>query len=495
MPGPTIVWLRQDLRLADNPALHEAADGPVLPVFILDETTPHPPGGASRWWLHHSLKALAQSLAALGSRLLLFRGAPARVLDALIAETGARAVYWNRRYEPAAQACDANIKANLRARGLDVRSFNAALLHEPWAVTTAQNTPYKIFSPFYRACLERPVGACVPAPRRLLAPTAWPEGVTLESLRLLPRRPDWSIGLRETWQPGETTAQRLLSTFLAQRAPEYADARNHPGKAGTSTLSPHLHWGEIGPRQIWHAVMAAEANNALATSGGRAFLRELGWRDFNYSLLHSFPTLPEQPLNPRFASFPWHRDSAYLRAWQKGQTGIPLVDAGMRELWHTGYMHNRVRMVVGSFLVKHLLQPWQDGQSWFWDTLVDADLANNAASWQWIAGCGADAAPYFRVFNPVLQGEKFDTDGIYVRRWVPEIAGLPDKLLHRPWDAPDFVLRQAGIQLGLDYPRPIVDLAVGRNRALAAYKTINGQSENEVMMQMELHGRAGGGRA
>lgn len=496
--APVIIWLRQDLRLADNPALCEATGRPVIPLFIWDETAPHPPGAASRWWLYHSLTALAAALQKRGSRLVVRRGIAAEQLNAVIAESGAEAVYWNRCYEPAARARDTAIKAALTARGLDVRSFKANLLHEPWEVSTGQGKPYKVFTPYYRACLEKSVGAPLPTPTQWACPHRWPVSDCLNEWPLRPQKPDWAGGLRATWQPGEAGAHDRLGRFIDQAVTGYADHRNIPGLPGTSMLSPHLHWGEISPRQIWHAVKLAETANPRLASGSAAFLREVGWRDFSFNLLYHFPDLPTQPFNPTFAGFPWSEDARLLRAWQRGQTGIPLVDAGMRELWHTGYMHNRVRMVVGSFLVKHLLQPWQAGEAWFWDTLVDADLANNAASWQWIAGCGADAAPYFRVFNPVLQGEKFDSEGIYVRRWVPELAGLPNKFLHQPWSSPDFVLRQANVKLGLDYPRPIIDLNIGRDRALAAYKIITGRNnegvENDMSLFKHAEPLAGGAR-
>ncbi len=465
--APVIVWFRQDL-------LSAAQGQAVIPVYILDDAADWPLGAASRWWLHHSLAALDADLQAIGSRLILRRGPAAAQLDALVRETGATAIYWNRCYEPAARIRDTALKASLPAR-----SFNASLLFEPWQIVTGQGQPFKVFSPFYRACLASPPPPPPhPAPNYLPAPSRWPTSDILARWDLLPSKPDWAGGLRATWTPGEHGAQQRFGAFLERGGlGRYKDGRDFPGQPNTSMLSPHLHWGEISPRQIWHAVRQIELSDPEQASGAAHYLRELGWREFSYHLLHQFPDLPHKPLATRFADFPWQNNPAALQAWQRGQTGVPLVDAGMRELWHTGYMHNRVRMVVGSFLVKHLLLHWQHGEKWFWDTLVDADLANNAASWQWIAGCGADAAPYFRVFNPTLQGEKFDPEGIYIRQWVPEIGRLPNQFIHKPWEAPELILRQCAIQLNSNYPRPIIDLAVGRNRALAAYHAISQPSE------------------
>lgn len=472
---PTLVWFRQDLRLNDNPALHMAAEtGPVIPVYILDtdQDDPWPMGGASRWWLHASLESLAADLARLGAPLLLRRGPAAAVLRQLVAETGAGAVHWNDCYEPRAIARDRTLKADLTARGVAVRSFNAALLAEPWTVRTGDGGPYKVFTPFWRRLSGDLAAAAAPLPPPAslrAAPAAIAGAITGEHLadwRLLPTTPDWADGLRESWTPGESGAAAALDRFLRDAAADYAQARDLPGRRGTSRLSPHLHFGEISPRQIW----AATAGRA--DDGTTAFRRELGWREFAHHLLFHFPDMPTTPLAPRFAHFPWTDAPDALTAWQRGRTGYPIVDAGMRELWATGWMHNRVRMIVGSFLVKHLLLPWQAGAAWFWDTLVDADLANNSIGWQWIAGCGADAAPYFRVFNPVLQGRKFDTDGHYVRRWVPELADLPDSVLHAPWEASPLILAAAGVTLGRSYPHPIVDHAWARDRALAAFASL-----------------------
>jgi deoxyribodipyrimidine photo-lyase len=470
-PSPAIVWFRQDLRLGDNPALTAAAASgrPVLALFVLDDAAAGAwkPGGASRWWLHHSLAALAASLRRLGIPLTLKRGSAAAELPRFAAETGAGAVYWSRCYEPFAIRRDTAIKAALVEAGLTVESFSASLVAEPWTLKTQGGGPFKVFTPFWRVLRERPPERPHPVPTPA-STVAGPEGERLEDWRLLPTRPDWAGGLRDSWTPGEDGAQAALKRFIDDALDAYARDRDRPGTTGVSRLSPHLHWGEISVRQVWHAVEAKSGPD------GEPYLRELGWRDFAYHLLWQFPDLPEQPFTTRFADFPWRDDKTALRAWQRGMTGYPLVDAGMRELWQTGWMHNRARLVVGSFLVKHLLLPWQAGEAWFWDTLVDADLAANAMNWQWVTGSGADAAPYFRIFNPVLQGEKFDPDGRYVRRFVPEIARLPDKWLHKPWMAPDAVLSQAGVTLGRTYPRPIVEHDSARKRALAAFAAISG---------------------
>ena len=468
---PIIVWLRQDLRLADNPALREAVatGAPVVVAHVLDDEGAGAwrRGGASRWWLHHSLAALERDLHARGGRMVLRRGRADAQIDALVAETGAVGVYWNRCYEPAIRARDEAIKAGLEARGIQARSFNASLLFEPWTVATQGGQPFKVYTPFAKACRAAPEPpAPLPAPASIPAPARLPAGLALDALDLLPRKPDWAGGLRATWQPGEAGAQARLARFLDAAIEGYKQDRNRPDMEATSRLSAHLHFGEISPRQLWHAARTRPGG------GAEHFVSELLWREFAYHLLFHFPDLPERNWRPAFDAFPWADDAAGLEAWQRGRTGFPIVDAGMRELWQTGWMHNRVRMIVGSFLVKDLMLPWQRGEAWFWDTLVDADLANNAASWQWVAGCGADAAPYFRVFNPMLQGEKFDPAGDYVRRFVPELARMPAQFIHRPWEADAATLRAAGVDLGRSYPRPIVDHGQARDRALAAFASL-----------------------
>ncbi len=468
-----IVWFRQDLRLADNPALTAAvrSGAPLVALYALDDDAPGAwrLGSASRWWLHHSLQNLAADLARIGGRLLLRRGGAEFALEQLVEETGAGAVYWNRIYEPWAMRRDAEIKARLKGRGLHVESFNGALLFEPSQLRNKSGAPFKVFTPFWRACLAAPPPEPpLPAPQHVTQGPAV-DSERLEDWRLLPTKPDWAGGLRDAWTPGEAGAQARLREFAAQGAADYGDRRNDLADAeGVSRLSPHLRFGEISPRQVWHEVARRAGDK------GASYLRQLGWREFSYGLLVANPDLPEQGLDRAFDAFPWRDDAAGLAAWRKGETGYPVVDAGMRELWRSGYMHNRARMIVASFLIKDLLIPWQEGERWFWDTLVDADLANNAAGWQWVAGCGADAAPYFRVFNPVLQGEKFDPDGAYVRRHVPELAKLDAKYIHRPWEAPAGVLAMAGVRLGETYPRPIVDHAKARERALAAYAQLRG---------------------
>jgi len=466
--APLIVWFRQDLRIADNPALQAAAKTgrPLLPVYIFDDVATPPMGGASRWWLHGSLQSLEAGLGKLGLTLILRRGNPMRQLDRLIAQTSATGVFWNRRYEPTAIASENSIRAHLNRRGIEAESFNSALLFEPWELKTKTGGPFRVFTPFWKAAIRHSPQA--PSAARI-KPHPFRHRIASDDLaawHLRPRTPDWAEGLRETWQPGEAGARARWRSFMDRTIRAYHTKRDLPGIAGTSRLSPHLHFGEISPRQLWASCAMAEPSAGIAS-----FQRELIWREFCYHLLYHFPKMPHAPLRPEYASFPWKVDRKILRAWQQGGTGYPIVDAGMRELWRTGWMHNRVRMIVASFLVKHLLQPWQAGAAWFWDTLVDADKANNSANWQWVAGCGMDAAPYFRVFNPILQGRKFDADGAYVRRWVPELAALPDQYIHAPWEAPRATLHFAKVRLNKTYPARIVDHEAGRKRALAAFKT------------------------
>jgi deoxyribodipyrimidine photo-lyase len=477
---PSLLWFRQDLRLQDNPALLAAVarGAAVIPVYILDDAGEGRwvAGGAARWWLHHSLGALDAALRERGSRLIVARGDASEVLRELVRSTGAGALFWNRRYEPAVMARDAKLKAEFAAAGLEVKSSNAALLHEPHTIANKQGKPFQVFTPFWRHCLTLPTSPPVKSGAVALpAPDRWPRSLALGDLGLLPTR-RWDAGFAAQWEPGEAGAARRLKTFVAGAMADYADTRNLPDRDGTSMLSPWLHTGELSPRQVWAAVENASRSSGVfpPNNGARVFLSEVGWREFAHHLLYHFPYTPERPLREEFGRFPWADDpgGVKLRAWQRGQTGYPMVDAGMRQLWQVGWMHNRVRMVAGSFLVKHLRLPWTHGAAWFWDTLVDADLASNTLGWQWTAGCGADAAPYFRIFAPVLQGVKFDGNGDYVRRWVPELARLPAEHIHAPWEAPPDVLAAAGVRLGETYPRPIVDHTRARNAALAALKEL-----------------------
>ncbi len=463
-------WVRRDLRMDDNPALQAAcAHGTVIPLYIHapEEEGAAAPGAASRWWLHHSLMALDQGLRALGARLIVRAGRTEDVLSSVLQETGAEAVYWNRQYAPSQLARDAAIKAAVRARGVRVCSFNGALLFEPWDILR-QGKPYRVFTPFWTACQSKGIEqTTLAASTRLPSlPEAW-QGLPITDLGLLPGIP-WDAGFSGCWTPGEAGAWRQLERFLAHGLGHYKTARDRPGEEGTSRLSAHLHFGELSPRQIVRAVLQDLGGTPHADA--LHFFSELGWREFAHHLLYHFPYTVEQPLNPRWSAFPWPEvDERLWRAWSTGQTGIPLVDAGMRELWQTGWMHNRVRMNAASLLVKNMLIPWQRGEQWFRNTLVDADLANNVLGWQWTAGCGADAAPYFRIFNPVLQGERFDAQGAYVRRWVLELASVPNRWLHRPWAAPPEILSAAGVTLGTHYPQPIVDLGQSRAQALRVF--------------------------
>jgi len=458
-----IAWFRRDLRLADNPALSAACERArhvvALYVHAPEEDGEWAPGGASRWWLHQSLVRLDESLRARGGSLTIRRGGSLATLLAVARETGATQVYWNRLYDPARVAEDTRIKGALREAGLHCESFNAALLHEPWEVRTGQGDPYRVFTPFWKTCAARldALPRPLPAPPAITAPAPPVTSLRLDDLELRPRI-RWDAGLHEAWTPGESGALAQLESFAAGAMAAYAEGRNRPDRPETSRLSPYLHFGEIGPRQCLAAARNAVAERPSSQGSADSFVRELGWREFAHHLLHHFPQTPTTPLDGRF--------------WQRGRTGYPIVDAGMRELWHTGWMHNRVRMIAASLFTKNLRQPWLKGAQWFWDTLVDADLANNTLGWQWTAGCGADAAPYFRIFNPMLQTERFDPQRAYVRRWLPELARLPDRWVHCPWEAPQGVLADAGVDLGRTYPRPIVDFRASREAALAAYGSI-----------------------
>ena len=460
----TIHWFRQDLRLQDNPSLTEAAqEGQILPIYILDDVqeNPHAMGSASRLWLHHSLKALDQSL---GNTLSIYKGNPLEIFKDLQERHTIQSVHWNRCYEPWCIERDTKIKDFLKSQNIDVMSHNGSLLWEPWEVLKKDKTPYKVFTPFYRnGCLS------AESPRKPLdAPIIKTlkdsRSLTLRDLELLPDQ-DWGGNLMTHWNPGESGAQACLDSFIDERLHHYKRGRDYPADSCTSRLSPHLHFGEISPNQAWYGAQMQEPDHNLDH-----FLSELGWREFAHSLLYHFPTFPEKNFQKKFDGFPWEENDRFLKCWQQGQTGYPIVDAGMRELWQTGYMHNRVRMIVGSFLVKNLLLHWHHGAPWFWDCLLDADLANNSAGWQWIAGSGADAAPYFRIFNPITQGQKFDPEGAYTKRFVPELKSMPLKYLFNPFDAPESVLQDAGVDIGNTYPAPIVDIKASREKALMAFK-------------------------
>lgn len=468
-----ICWFRQDLRLADNPALMRASGhDKVLPIYILDDISSgdYAMGGASRLWLHYSLQSLNQSI---GQHLSIYRGDARLIIHALLERFDVEAIYWNRCYEPWRLERDSSIKAHLKSIGVYVETFNASLLWEPWNIKKDDGSIYKVFTPFYRkGCMH------AEAPR---FPLAKPEGVRyvrdqsqegIDSLDLLPKE-RWGETVKDHWNMGEYDAHLCLKSFFKEGIYDYKEGRNFPAKPFVSQLSPRLHFGEVSPNQVWYSVRELGSDKNIDH-----FCSELGWREFSYSQLYHNPHLPVENLQSKFDDFPWVENASYLQAWQKGNTGIPMVDAGMRQLWNTGYMHNRVRMIVGSFLVKNLRLHWHHGERWFWDTLLDADLASNSASWQWVAGCGADAAPYFRIFNPVTQGQKFDPDGHYIRQYVPEIASLPNKYLYSPWEASDAILRDAGVELGATYPLPIIDLKQSRESALEAFQSLK-KADNE----------------
>ncbi|MXN64297.1 deoxyribodipyrimidine photo-lyase [Stappia sp. GBMRC 2046] len=476
--GATVIWFRDDLRIADNPSVCKAAEigYPALACFILEDCDAKLGryGGATKWWLYHSLSRLREALTELGVPLVVRKGDAASELMQIVKETGASTVLWNRRYDPAGIETDKAVKSALKDEGIAVESFNANLLTEPWEIETSSGGPFRVYTPFWRALRQRgEPPAPTPAIRKLAGLNDPPESLSIDDLALLPRKPDWAGGLRETWTPGEAGAQARMRDFLESTFERYAAERDLPGSSATSMISPHLRFGEISPRQIWHAACHHAAREGIADKPLEKFLSELAWREFSYHLLFHFPSLPGENYQSKFDCFPWKDDDAAFGAWSMGRTGYPIVDAGMRELWHTGYMHNRVRMVVASFLIKHLMIDWRKGAAWFRDTLVDADIANNSASWQWVAGCGADAAPYFRIFNPITQGEKFDADGVYTRRWVPELSSLPNEYLFRPFDAPQNVLKKAGVELGETYPHPLVDHSKARVRALDAFHSLS----------------------
>ncbi|MEP4433676.1 MAG: deoxyribodipyrimidine photo-lyase, partial [Hyphomicrobiales bacterium] len=451
------------------PALTAAVmrGNPIICIYILEESE-RKRGGASEWWLHQSLSSLEKSLAEIGGTLVLRSGAAGHILDCIISETSADHVFWNRRYDADGMGTDKNLKLSLRAQSVDVSSFKANVLFEPWEIEKNSGGFYKVYTPYKRACLAKGVARGPLAAPDKITSAKTTKSETLDTWKLTPTEPNWAKPIAQSWEPGETGAVEKLVRFLHEGGIDgYTVNRNMPALDGTSQLSPHLAFGEISPYQIWSAATAPDVD---APSGDlETFLSEILWREFSYQLLYFNPQLASENFQARFDAFPWQKNDALLRKWQTGQTGYPIVDAGMRQLWQTGWMHNRVRMIVGSFLVKHLLLDWRHGEKWFWDTLVDADPASNAASWQWIAGSGADAAPYFRVFNPMTQGDKFDKSGDYVRKFVPELKDLPNKHLNSPWEAPECVLQSAGVELGKTYPKPIVDHATARKKALSAF--------------------------
>ncbi len=465
--SPVIIWFRRDLRLADNPALHKAVESgkPLILLYVKESNAGRDHGGASKVWLHHSLTALTQDIESKGGQFILRAGEAATLLDEIIEQTGADEIHWNRRYEGWAREIDAAIKTHLKSRGLKVESHKANLLIEPWEVATKTGGFYKVFTPFWRAAKTVfTVDEPLPAPKTLSCVAGNLGSDDLEDWTLLPTHPDWASKMLMLHRPGEAGAAERLASFLDGPVEHYAEQRDRPDdESGTSKLSPHLAFGEISPRQIW----TVTKNNYYVSD---KFLTEIGWREFSYTLLFYNPKLASENYKPDFDKFEWAPDAEKTEAWRRGKTGYPFVDAGMRELWQTGWQHNRVRMVCASFLIKHLLTDWRVGEDWYWDTLLEADPASNAASWQWVAGSGADASPYFRIFNPFSQGEKFDKNGDYVRKYVPELKNLPNKYLNQPWTAPKDVLEKAGVKLGETYPKPIVDHKEARELALGAYK-------------------------
>ena len=469
-----LLWFRQDLRISDHPALHSALSNSasVLPLYIYDESQggEWALGGASAWWLHHSLHALDGKIMQSGGRLLLRRGDTASVLKEICETYSIDTIHCSRRYEPWAALQEVELYQTLAGSGLTLKRFPGSLLHEPGSVLTQGGTPFKVFTPFWRACKQKPVSQPVAVNEyRWISVSA---GDNLEAWQLTPRQPNWAASWNRLWTPGEDAAQSKLATFLDSTVNEYADGRDIPNLECTSRLSPHLHFGELSPRQVFAMCEQARVHGSVEEHSLAKFQAEVGWREFCYHLLHFFEHITNDNFKPQFKHFPWTYSEEYFSAWKLGQTGYPIVDAGMRELWSTGFMHNRVRMVVASFLCKHLRTHWIHGARWFWDTLLDADLASNSCSWQWVSGSGADAAPYFRIFNPIAQGEKFDPTGAYVRRWVPELAQMPEKFLHRPWEAPEDVRSVAGLKLGIDYPNPIVNHQEARLLALDAYRSL-----------------------
>ena len=472
--SPVIVWFRKDLRLKDNPALHSALleNKEIIPVFIWDpdEGGQWSPGAASRWWLHHALVSLMQDIRKLGGKLILAKGKAANLIPQIAREHGVIKVLYGRAYDPHGLSTQEKVEEALDKVCIDTESFNTSLLQEPWETKNGTGKPFQVFTPYWRK--SRPIIYREPACydlRKLSFLSLPTPNQTVDDLQLLPNFP-WYEKLGEHWVVSETAAHKQLERTVNDVTHSYSTRRNNPSVDGTSRLSPYLAWGMVSPRQICKNVLQAE--NEGCHRGENKFLVEIGWREFSYHLLYHYPTIPDKPLRPKYAAFPWLNDEENLHCWQYGKTGYPMVDAGMRQLYETGWMHNRVRMIVASFLVKHLLISWTEGARWFWDTLVDADLASNTQGWQWAAGCGADAAPYFRIFNPITQGEKFDARGIYAKKWISSIQNLPSKWVFKPWEAPADTLKECGVDLGVNYPKPCVNHSEGRARALDALASL-----------------------
>jgi deoxyribodipyrimidine photo-lyase len=475
----TLVWFRKDLRMHDNQALWEASQkGVVIPVFIWDEEveTEKSASEASYWWLHHSLLSLQNDFKKYDVPFTIRKGHSLQVLLQLLHETGADSVYFNELYEPLLSARDKSITLKLKSLNVEVQTYHSQLLFHPDNITNQNGDPYKIFTPYWKRSLKESLSRPMPYPVTMKPNDQQLDSLLVNELDLLPSV-RWDEKFHHYWTPGENGAISAWKKFVAEKLSRYADERDYPALATSSNLSAHLAWGEISPKAIWYAAdkLLHESNHELMEAQIEAFKRQLVWREFGYHQLIHFPTITHQPLREEFLEFPWMDDKVAFQKWKQGLTGYPLIDAGMRELWETGKIHNRVRMIVASFLVKQLMIPWTKGAKWFQATLVDFDVANNAMGWQWTAGCGLDCAPYFRIFNPIIQSEKFDKNGDYIRRWLPELADLPSPYIHRPWEATASILEAANVVLGENYPTKIVEHDFARKRALAAYDIIKQQ--------------------
>ncbi|KIL50103.1 deoxyribodipyrimidine photo-lyase [Jeotgalibacillus alimentarius] len=460
-----IVWIRKDLRLHDNPGLyHTAETGKVLPVYIFDEDDKI--GSAQKWFLHHALESFQKRLKSAGSELLILSGKPSEILPDIVEKYEADSIHWNRQYEPAVFNRDREIGESLHKNGISVNTYEGRLLLPPWDVKKNNGDPYKVFTPFYKALQKHDIPQALPAVKNI-EPASFNkrDSLSLDDLKLLPEI-NWTSGMEKRWTPSEEAAVRRFNAFLDKKLKVYKSKRDFPSEEASSALSPYFALGLLSVRSVYHSIKKS------AEAAGEPFIRQLVWRDFAYSLITHFPETKTDPMNEQFKSFKWMDESDQLKAWKHGKTGFPIVDAGMRELWTTGYMHNRVRMITGSFLTKDLLIHWREGADWFDDTLVDADVANNVMGWQWVAGSGADASPFFRIFNPTTQSSKFDPNGEYIRQWIPELKHMPTKHIHDPSSAPDDVLEEAGVQIGRDYPEPIVDHKAARQRALDHYDDV-----------------------